>query len=414
MPQFLKSRIRTVLIPLAILVVAIAVFMFFKNTKPEQPAVDVKEKVWMVEAIEAKFERLSPVQTLYGKVESSSLVSAASPVAGVIEKVWVKEGQRVKKGQRLLRLNLSDLKIPLQKAEADVEDVTAQLALQALANKANQKRLDHEQKVLNLKQTKLQRTEQLIERELASLSDMDLVKESLVKQEYVVVGAELAVEESLLKMQQNQARLAKVKAALSQAKLNLKRGQLVAPYDMRVAQLSVSEGSRVNAGVSLISYYGFNSLELRAKLPLTILTAVQVALEDEEVLKANYTFKGDSVRLNLSRLAGQSTTSGLDAFFSIPAELNHVRPGDLMEVSLEGVALDQVVAIPYSALYGQDQLYIIEEGRLVLTQVQVVGDVSKDGRLWALIRPSFAENTKISTTHLPNAITGLKVSEAGL
>jgi len=407
----LKARSRTLLIPLLIVFAAMVVFFYLANTKPVQPPVEVKEKVWLVDSMEAQFERLSPVQTLYGKVESHSMVHAAAPVSGVIARVWVKEGQTVKKGESLVSLSLADLEIPLQQAKADVADTTAQVALQKLANQANQQRLAHEKKVLELKRVKVERTLQLIKKDLASQSDLDLVKEGLVKQEYVVVGAQLAVEEAQSKAAQTSARLAKAKAALALAKLNLQRGQLVAPYDVRIAKVSVSEGSRVNAGAALVSYYGLDSLELRAKLPVTVLNKVQMAVDSQVAMEAFYQKNAQRISLPLSRLAGEASTSGLDAFFTLPSELSHARPGDLMEVNLQGEAIEQVVAIPYSALYGQDQVYIIQESRLVSQTVTVVGDVLRDGKLWALIHPEFDANTKICLTHLPNAVTGLKVAE---
>ena len=174
--------------------------------------------------------------------------------------------------------------------------------------------------------------------------------------------------------------------------------------------------SRVNAGVSMLSFYAMSSLELRAKLPTMVLPKVQQALDSELTLQAFYSKGGEvsnqqPIPLSLTRLAGESSTSGIDAFFSLPAELSNARPGDLMEVSLQGVAIDGVVAIPYSALYGQNQVYILEDGRLLSQQVKVVGDVLRDDKLWALILPEFAANTKINITHLPNAVSGLKVSE---
>ncbi len=370
----------------------------------------------MVETIPALFESLSPVQNLYGKVESFSMVDAAAPISGVIENVWVKEGQSVKQGDALVSMNLSDLDIPLQQAKADVADASAQVRLQKLAYEANQQRLLFEKKVLKLKRVKQERTQQLITKDLASRTDLDTVKEALVKQEYVVVGAQLAVEENQLKATQNESRLAKAKAILRQATLNMQRGQLMAPYDARIAKVSVSEGSRVNAGMSMVSFYGVSSLVLRTKLPVMVQSEVQQALDSNITLQAFYTQHNGasgqrSIPLNLTRLAGESTTSGIDAFFRVPPALRNARPGDLMEVSLQGVPIDNVVAIPYSALYGQNQVYIIREGRLVSEHVKVVGDVLRHDELWALILPKFAANTKINITHLPNAVSGLKVSE---
>ncbi|VAW48673.1 hypothetical protein MNBD_GAMMA03-1385 [hydrothermal vent metagenome] len=415
----LKARFKVFLYPVLIVLVALLLFFYFISTKSVQPEVEVKEKVWMVESMGVTFERLSPVHRLYGKVESFSMVQAAAPISGVIDKVWVKEGALVKQGEPLVSMALADLEIPLQQARADVADAKAQAALQKLVDKANKQRLTHEKSVLALKQTTVQRTLQLINKDLASQADLDQVKEALVRQEYVVVGAQLAVEEGGVKIQQIQARLAKARAIMAQAKLNLKRGQVVAPYDARVIKVAVSEGSRVNMGTVFVSFYGLNFLELRAKLPVTILAQVQLSLDKGVLLEAFYQQEEQRISLPLSRLAGEATTSGLDAFFTIPITLTQVRPGDLMEVSLQGESLDRVMAIPYSALYGRNQVYIIQEGRLQAQAVQLLGEVLRDGALWALISPRVKstngrmldEQDRICITHLPNAVTGLKVSE---
>lgn len=414
--SMIKARSKSVLIPVGIIVLAIAFFGYFAETKPEQPPVQIKEKVWMVETIPAKFESLSPVQTLYGKVESFSLVSAAAPIAGVIESVWVKDGQSVKAGDALVSMSASDLEVPLQQAKADVADTTAEVRLQKLAYEANQQRLVYEQKVLEIKRVNVNRTQQLIEKDLASQTDLDTVREAFVKQEYVVVGAQLAVEENQLKAAQYVARLAKANATLTQAILNKQRGQLVAPYDARIATVSVSAGSHVSAGATMLDFYALSSLELRTKLPVMVLPKVQQALDANVTLQAFYSqtntaIDQQSIPLKLMRLAGESTTSGIDAFFSIPAELKNARPGDLMEVSLQGLPVDDVVAIPYSALYGQDLVYIVEDERLLPQQVKVEGDLLCDDQLWALVLPEFGANTKINITHLPNAVSGLKVFE---
>ncbi len=409
-------RFKVILFPVLIILVGVFLFWYLTATKPVQTPVEVKEKVWLVASMPVVFEDLSPVQRLYGQVESFSLVHSAAPVSGVVEKVWVKEGQRVKAGEPLVSMSLADLDIPLQQAQADVADAKAQVALQVLLDKANKKRLAHENSVLQLKQTNVKRTVQLIQKELASQSDLDQVKEALVRQEYIVVGAELAVEEGGGKSKQIQAQLLKAKSKLTQARLNKQRGRVVAPYDLRITKVPVSEGSRVNIGTVLVSFYGLDSLELRTKLPVTILPQVQQAIKNSVTLKARYQLNNEVTLLPLSRLAGEAVTSGLDAFFTLPKALDQIRPGDLMEVDLEGERLSKVVAIPYRALYGQNKIYLIQEGRLQAQEVEVLGEVLRDGKLWALVDinsggSNVAEGAKVCVTHLPNAMTGLKVSE---
>jgi len=405
------QKIKRILIPILIVAVAIVFFVYMKSTKPVQVPVEVKEKEWVVETMAAKFENLSPVQTLYGKVESNSLVLASAPVNGVVEKVLVKEGQSVLKGDALVFISEADLMIPLSQAKADVADAKAQLKLQMLTNQANQQRYEHERNVLALKKTAVKRAEQLMAKNLASQSALDSANEALVRQQYVVVGSKLAVQENVLKRTQSQARLTKAEAVLKQAELNVKRGQLIAPYDARIAKVNVSEGSRVNAGSLMVSFYSLESLELRAKLPVAQLPKITQALEDNRQMNAFYQTANGEVGLRLLRLSGEAQTSGLDAFFGLPETLSTLRPGELMEVNLKGLAQENVVAIPYSAIYGSDRLYVVEDERLESYTVTVVGEVLRNGRLWALVKPSFSEGSRISVTHLPNATTGLKVSE---
>ncbi|QCU89352.1 efflux RND transporter periplasmic adaptor subunit [Thiomicrorhabdus sediminis] len=408
MLSFLQAplqKIKRLLIPVIIIVAALALFIYMKSTKPQQPAVEISERVWMVETLSAKFENLSPVQTLYGQVESNSLVSLAAPVSGVVAKLNVKEGDEVKKGELLLKLSDADIEAPLLQAKAAYE-------LQKLANKANIDKLAHEQNVLKLKQQALARAKQLMARDLASQSSVDAAEEALAKQEFVVVGAELAVK-------QNQPLLAQAKASLIQAQANFERGNYQAPYDARIAKVSVSEGSRVNAGTQMLTFYALDSMELRAKLPTAELQVVQQALQNKQKLVASYSglssvSKGaqSRVELPLLRLSGQASTSGVDAFFALPKALQDRRPGELMEISLQGLAYHNVAAVPYSALYGSDKVYIVENERLQAKDVVLLGEVMREGKLWALIKPSFAAGAKIAITHLPNAVTGLKVTEA--
>lgn len=405
------QKLKRFLIPLLILALAVAFFVYMKSSKPEQKSVEIKEKVWMVDTLQAKFEDLAPVQTLYGKVESHSMVSLAAPVTGVVEKVTVREGQVVNKGDGIISLSDADLIVPLQQAKAELSDAQAQFQLQKMTNVANQKHLEHEVKVLALKKTAVKRSQQLMAKNLASQSTLDLASEALVRQEYVVVSAELAVQQNGLKLSQAKARVLKAQAALTQAKTNLQRGQVVAPYHARIAQVNVSEGSRINAGTVMVTYYALDSLELRAKLPVGQLKAVQQALTNKQALQAFYVDGANDESLELLRLAGEASTSGVDAFFRLPKTLLQSRPGELMEVNLKGVAKRNVVAVPYSAVFGSNRVYIVEEQRLQARTVELVGEVMRNGKLWALIKPDFSEGAKICVTHLPNAVTGLKVTE---
>lgn len=406
------KKILTRLVPLMIIGAAIAAFVYMKNSKPEQPPVEVKEKVWSVEALPVHLQSISAVQTLYGEVESNALVQAAAPISAVVEQVNVLPGDEVKEGQLLIALSKQDVDLILQQAKADVADARAQLSLQQLTIEANLKRLDHEQKVLGLKKEALQRAKTLLKKSLASQSVVDTANEALVRQEYVVVGADLAVKQSDAQLAQLKARLQKAQTALEQAQLNQQRSAVIAPFSGRVAAVNVSVGDRVNVGAVMVSFYGFDSLELKAKLPANTLPQAQQALNQQQALQGYVDLADEQVIMPMKRLAGQASTSGVDAYFAVPAALQYKRPGELMEIYLRGQAQSQVAAVPYSAIYGNDRIYIVVDGRLQSMQIALQGEVMQDGKLQALISSSdLQDGMKVLVTHLPNAINGLKVAE---
>ncbi|MBD3611410.1 MAG: HlyD family efflux transporter periplasmic adaptor subunit [Hydrogenovibrio crunogenus] len=406
----LKNRLKPAMVPLLILVGVVGIFIFFKATKPTQPPVQIQQKVWPIQVMSVQKQSLSRVQTLYGKVESFRLVDVSSPVAGVVSELPVKAGDNFEKGMKLVALADSDLELPFQIAKADVADTQAQLNLEKLAYDANQKRLEFEKKVLALKERDVERNTQLLKKDLASKSVLDQSKEALVRQQYVVVGAKLSVQEHKVKVSQLQARLQKSQANFEQAKINLERGRVIAPYDGRIAQVSVAQGNRVNVGAKLLSYYALDSLELRAKIPTQQLKTVYEGMQSGDTLYAQLEMNNQQFELPLKRLAGEAETSGVDAFFALPDALKILRPGELLQVDFYGERLTNVFAVPYSALYGADRIYVVEKGLLHIKHVKNLGETRIDGQSMVLLRGDVAEGAQVMTTHLPNAISGLKVS----
>ncbi|MDG4812150.1 efflux RND transporter periplasmic adaptor subunit [Hydrogenovibrio sp. 3SP14C1] len=405
-----KNRLKAAMVPLLILAGVIGIFVFLKATKPTQPPVEIQQKVWPIQAMTVQVQSLSRVQTLYGKVESFRLVEVSAPVTGIVAEFPVKAGDDFQKGMKLVALADSDLDLPYQIAKADVADTQAQLNLEKLAYDANQKRLEFEKKVLALKEKDVDRNAKLLKKDLASKSVLDKSKEALVRQQYVVVGAKLSVQEHKVKVSQLQARLKKSQANYEQAKINLERGRVIAPYDGRVAQVSVAQGNRVNAGTKLLSYYALDSLELRAKIPAEQLKSVYEGLQSGETLSAQLEMNNQQFELPLKRLAGEAETSGVDAFFALPDALKILRPGELLQVDFYGEHLKDVFAVPYSALYGADRIYVIEQGVLQVKHVKNLGETRINGQSMVLLRGEIAEGAQVMTTHLPNAISGLKVS----
>jgi len=400
------------LIVLVILGIAVSLFFYMKLSKPQIAPAQTQERVWLVQTLALKAGSHAPTTKLYGTVESSQHVSVSASVSAVLERLHVQAGDFVAKGEPIFTLNEQDVTIPVQQAKADVNDIQAQIALQALNDKINVQRLAQEKKIFTLKEDAVDRSRTLLSRSLASQAALDAAKEALVRQEYAVLGAEQAVKQNDQQLAQLKARLVKAQQALSRAEIALQRAKLIAPYDLRIASVTASEGELLSLNQPILSYYALDSLELKAKLSNVKVPHVLAYLEQNVDTIALIDWQKGLYQMTLERLDGEADASGVNAYFKMPVALSDVRVGALLSFELLDPAVGESFVVPYSALYGNNRIYLVEKGRLVRKSVEVRGQKRVGGKPMAIITGALKTGDVLSITHLPNAIQDLKVVEA--
>ena len=149
-------------------------FAYLKMSKPERVKPVAKEKVWQVDVITAQPQTLSPSLTLYGEVETPSLVKAAAPGPGLVAEVLVSPGDRVQQSQKLVSMDSRDFAAANLQAQADVTDIEAQIAEHELRYRANLKSVEEEKNLLELAKKELKRIESLKRNNPALLRDRSL------------------------------------------------------------------------------------------------------------------------------------------------------------------------------------------------------------------------------------------------
>lgn len=405
-----SSKIKAWLWPLLIIFLAFAIFQYLKVTKPQAPVAEITERAWGVEVMNLEPQDWNSHHTLYAKVESNQRIKLVASLAAEVKYLPLKEGALFRPNDTLLQLNPLEVNLSLQTAQAEFDEAQAVFQAEQKAQETERKRLEQEQALYEIKQSDLARNRQLVARDLASESSVDQARDAMARQALALMNANLILDQQAAKLKQLQARLDRASANLERTKLNVERSHVKAKVAGRVLQVLVSETEQVNANTLVLEYYPLSSLELRAKLPPKTRLKIQQLLDNNQSVNAWYRAQGKQTALPLMRLAGEATTSGLDGFFSVPAELSYLRPGDVQEIVLEIPTQQRGFAVPYSALYSSDRVYVVEDNRLVLRKVSVVGEVDVNNVRWALIEGDLAEGDQLSVTHLPNAISGLLVT----
>ena len=409
---------------LLILLLAFGLFAYLKATKPHQPPVAVKPKVWPVQVMAVEKHAWQPITPLYGQVTAPQQVTVVAPISARVAQLPVLAGDKVASGQLLVALDEVERTLPLKKAQAQLEQAKAQLVQQQQATEANREQLAQAETILKLKQEAVVRTQQLIKRKLASQSALDLAKEAVVRQQQAVTQAKLAVEQQAARLQQLQAGVELAKANLEQAKLNAERSVVKAPVTksgfVRVAEVKTAVGNQVNPNTPLLSYYDPEQLEVSAELPMSLYRKMLPDWQAGLGILGKTDFAGESLSLRLVRLAAKGKTSGVEAYFQ-PVLTDASRekledwlvPGALVSFDVQLAPVEESFAVPYTALYGMNKVYVLDHGVLKSVAVQFLGDVKVKGQQWALLKAAspgtIPDGTQVMVTHLPNAINGLRV-----
>ena len=401
------------LLPLLMIALGIAGFLLLKVTRPEPAEVSATERSWLVQVQKVKPTRATPVLPLYGEVVAPDLQTITATLAGRIDRLPVREGKQVSEGDLLIALDSADIEPVLAQARAQVADLEAQVRSEQVRYRNDQQSLESEKAILDNARRQFERIQSLVERNLASRENLEAATDALARAELTVRTRERAIAEHPARLQSLEARLSQARASLSTAELDGERAVSTAPFDGMVTNLQVAAGDQVSRNQALLSIYPIQGLEVRARVPQMYLGELVDALAKGATLTA--TTEDSGQRFELVRFAGLSDPAGTEAVLELNGESGALRPGALQPLLLQRPARDNLIAIPFSALYGADSVYIMtDDNRMQRVTVQRVGEaLSENGERRLLIASEHLKpGMRLITTHLPNAITGLKVKLA--
>ncbi len=126
----------------------------------------------------------------------------------------------------------------------------------------------------------------------------------------------------------------------------------------------------------------------------------------------HYPARSGDIELQLDRLSGKAGTAGIDALFSIQSGSEKLRLGQQITIRLSRPPQPGLAILPFQALYGNDRIYRInDEERLETLLIEQAGTIFHEGVEKLLVRSvELRDGDRIVSTHLPNAVQGLKVS----
>ncbi|ARN72935.1 efflux RND transporter periplasmic adaptor subunit [Oceanicoccus sagamiensis] len=407
--------------PLQILSVGVLLMFVLILSRSEKPPTPRQEKSWVVNIIEAQPASMSPSLALIGQVQSPQDSQLSAGIEAVVSELLVSDGDTVLQGTVLARLDDRDAQLSVIESEADLKEAGAQLKLTSLRYTQAESAYQKEQGLLKITQSRYKRSQDLFKKNVLSQSDFDAATENLTRQELAVSKAELVMQENQSKNIELEARLARLTAKRDKSALELERATIVAPFNGVVSELSISLGDRVRYGDPILRIQNPDAMEIRAQIPSLYAKSLRNSIEQGLLVPASVALASSRsgakdntfIEGQMIRVSGltRESSGGVDSFIGFQRAPLGLSLGSTVRIQVQLPAIADVIAVPAEAIYGNNNVYRVIDGRMQMLEVNRLGESRlPDGRTQVLIRSDqFNPGDQIITTKLSNATDGLLV-----
>lgn len=249
-----KGLIATVVGVLCILLILGGCVPRQQGTSPAKPQANPSQTV------PVRRGKIADTVSELGTLEPLSRVEIIAEESGKVAEVLVKEGDRVEKGQLLLRLDTQDLEISrdqvlaqLKSAQIDLKELLAQPTEVELRSKEAQ----YTEALLSLEEAKrtLARNEKLFAQGAISQEELEASRNEVTRREKALLVAQAELEATRNKpksedVERAKARIEEIEASLRSIERRIAKAEIRSPLSGIVLAVNVEEGDFVSSGTS--------------------------------------------------------------------------------------------------------------------------------------------------------------------
>ncbi len=404
-----------------VLLVAVAIAVTLVILRPKAKRQAPVEKGRLVEVFPAKAEDIQMVVESFGTVEPRESLKLVAQVRGPIVDIspTFKEGNFIKRGTRLIQIDPRTYGLEVKRRKVRIKQSEAELKRlkQELVNLKS--RVKIAQSDATLAQNEYLRLKKLIDRKVIAQSQLDKSEQAYLASLERVQALENQM--ALIDPQKEQLIAARDMANVlyEQAKLDLERSGIDAPFDGWVLEKAIEVGLHVNVGQQLGSIYRSGKLDIEVRIPAKDFKWFPTGLGQEtpvaaEVLFDNagqhYTWSGHVARVKAMM---DERTRTLPMVIEVDESVTdgqrknsfRLRPGMFVTVKIKGKEIDQAFVLPRHIVYPGDVVYTVRENHLKIKEVNILRSY-KD---LVIINEGISEGELIVKTPLSSVKDGMSV-----
>jgi HlyD family secretion protein len=370
-----KRKWKTIVIVLVVLMLGVGVYA---------STVYSKRGVVAVQTGKAVREDLTSLVTASGEIKPKNYINIGANAIGMLTEILVKEGDRVRKGQLVARVEnvqpeaqVNSQKAAVSSAEADSNASEAGLKVADENLRTQQAMIDHAQADLVHAKSDFDRAQQLFKDQLLAKQDFEAKKATydaaaaaLLEQQTRLDQARSQREQNAAQLASTQRRVAQAKAVLAQVTDMLNKFDSYSPIDGVVTNLPVRVGETVVPGVqnlvgsNIMTIADMSLITAEVKVDETDIVSVTLGQKADISIDAipNKTFKGHVTEIGNTAIlrstglaASQSAVSSQEAKdFKVVIAMDdppeEIRPGLSCTAKITTATRQKTLAIPIQAL----------------------------------------------------------------
>jgi len=411
------------LVLLTLLLVAVGVFAAAcrgskANVRKEEPAANAQPAAIEVTTAAAIKRDLPRFFEATGSLAGDQQTDVAPQTAGKVVAVGVDIGTYVRRGQMLVQLDASELKLHVDQAAAQVEQAKAAVrqAEEKIGLRPGQAfdpnrvaEVAAAKVTLDLADKELKRAEKLIESGDVSRSfyDEQRARRDQLREQYEVQLAQARKNYEAVDVARKNVVNAESQLAL--AKKNLSYAVIPAPIDGFVIERTADLGEYVSPQQKVVTIVRTNPLRIRIDIPEQAIPQIKVG-QSVSITTSAWPDKNFAGRV--ARIA--PNVSATSRTMTVEAEINNsgnaLKPGQFATVRILQERSEPAVLIPARAVLNQagvNRVYVIKDGhaeqRLVQTG-QTEGDLVE-------IRNGVAADEQVATSNLGQLTDGIAIKQ---
>ncbi len=385
-------------IVLCIIVLTVGVMGMNSLARMKEPPAEVRyvERPLKVKTLKAEPEDVEVLITGYGEAKALDVVTIAPEVSGKIVEIHprLEPGEIIPKGELLFKIDSRNYHAAKNEAQATVSQWKNTIRRLKKEYKISQARLKTLKRNRDLAKAEFDRIQKLyLENKVGTRSGVDLSEKAYNSAVDQADQMAQAVEIYPIQIKENESRLASAKARLATAEANLRRCQVMTPFDGRVKEVSLEAGEYVMPGQNLITLADDSVLEIH--IPLDSRDARQwlrfnneqnqektawFGNLDQSQCKVRWTedidghaWKGQLHRVVKFDQQTRTLTAAvrIGASEAVAESTLPLVEGMFCSVEIPGKTMRNVIRLPRWAVSYKNMVYLSSDGRLKTVPVEV-------------------------------------------